>query len=489
MSVERGDITRLLSEAVGSSHLSSTVADTTAHALDFWPRGVIRARERGWPSGPAWVVWPGATAEVSQVLRIASAHAIPVLPFGAGSSLAGGGAPPGEGSWIVLSTRRMGDLLDLDEESMTVHAQAGIVGVELEERLNARGYSLGHVPTSMSNATLGGWLSTRSAGLLSSRYGRITDLCLGATAVLADGRVVHTRLAPRRAVGPDLLQLLLGSEGTLGVIGSAHLRLHRLPLHRQFTAFGFGSLGAAADALRGVVVQGLQPLVARAEPDVRAAERAVMRRLVVASERAGGGQQPGGRGGAPWLLVLAFEGAPERVEAQMSLARQVVEGLGGVSLGPAPARHWWGQRFTGMFHFGPHLAAPGGVADQVDLGVPWSRLGDVEQRVVSSLARLGLTTHVMVEHVRPEGVCLSVQFWGHASEDGDALSCYDEAWRAVARAAEQGGGWLGHVFGAGRHRGPLLDPSARPRLRLLSAVKRRLDPAGVLNPGVLGAES
>ncbi len=435
------------------------------------------------------MVWPGASAEVSQVLRIASAHAIPVLPFGAGSSLAGGAAPPGEGSWIVLSTQRMGEVLDLDEESMVAHVQAGIVGVELEARLNAVGYSLGHVPTSMSNATLGGWLSTRSAGLLSSRYGRITDLCMGVTAVLADGQVVHTRLAPRRAVGPDLLQLLLGAEGTLGVICSAHLRLHRLPLHRQFIAFGMDTIEAAADALRGVLEQGVRPLVARAEPDTRVEDRAGLGRVTGGSDRSDGGAR-GGTGAEPgWLLVLAFEGSPAPGAAERGLGRAGVEGLGGASLGPAPARRWWGQRFTGMFHFGPHLAAQGGVADLVDLGVPWTRVVDVEQRVTSALVALGLSVHVVLEHARPEGACLSVQFWGRARSGKDAVSCFDEAWRAVALAAEQGGGWLGHVFGAGRHRGALLDPAARTRLRLLSAVKRRLDPAGVLNPGVLGAES
>jgi len=269
MSVPQSEITGQLAEAVGPENLSSSPVDTIAHALDFWPRALMKSRSGPWPRGPKWVVWPGAAAEVAHVLRIASAYALPVIPYGGGSSMVGGASPRGDRPWIVINCKRMCNILDMDEVSMVVHVQAGIVGVELEERLNARGFSLGHVPTSMTTATLGGWLSTQSAGMLSSRYGRVGDLCLGLTAVLPDGQVVHTRVAPRRATGPELAHLLIGAEGTLGVITAAHLRLHRLPLHRRFDSFCFEQVAPAMGALRQSLAAGVRPLVARIQRDPR----------------------------------------------------------------------------------------------------------------------------------------------------------------------------------------------------------------------------
>jgi alkyldihydroxyacetonephosphate synthase len=482
VTIPHGEITRMLSEAVGAEHLSSSVADTSAHAVDFWPRDLIRAREERWPPGPAWVVWPGAAAEVSHVLRIASAYAIPVIPYGAGSNMVGGASPRGDRPWIVLNCTRMSDLLDLDEVSMIAHAQAGILGVELEERLNARGLSLGHVPTSTTTSTLGGWLSTRSVGLLSSRYGRIDELCLGLTVVLADGQVIHTRVAPRRAVGPDLIQLLVGAEGTLGVITAAHLRLHRLPLHRQFDTYRFADLPLAAEALRRILARGVRPLVARIQDDPR------WRREVDGAEPEISDGQPHPPDGPAPLLILAYEGPPELVEGEAAVVADVATQLTGEAMGPAPARRWWGQRLAGVFRLGPLLSAPGAFADQLDIGVCWSDLEGLHRRLTATLTEQGLRVFSIVEHARLEGVCLSCTFAGQAEPAGEALAAYDRAWATAAEVVRQQGGWLGHVYGAGRHRASLLDDVAQARLRLLSTVKRKLDPAGILNPGILGSE-
>ncbi len=482
MSVPHSEITRMLTEAVGAEHLSSSVADTASQALDFWPRALIRARDEHWPCGPSWVVWPGAAAEVSHVLRIASAYAIPVIPFGAGSSLVGGASPRGERPFIVINAKRMSNLLDLDEVSMVAHVQTGIIGVELEERLNARGFSLGHVPTSTTTSTLGGWLSTRSAGLMSSRYGRISDLCLGITAVLADGRVIHTRVAPRRATGPDLMHLMLGAEGTLGIITAAHLRLHRLPMHRQFDTIRFDTVGAASTALRELLARGVRPLVARIQEDPR-----LHREVDGHTPReAEDGSPPEGASGR--LLVLAYEGPPELVEAEAALVESIAQKAGGGSLGPAPARRWWGQRLAGVFRLGPLLTEPGSYADQADIGVRWSQLPELHDRLTAALTDQGLRVYTIVEHARLEGACLNCTFAGRAPKGQSALAAFDAAWETVARVVHEVGGALGHVFGAGSHRVGLVDEATRTRLQLLGAVKRKLDPAGILNPGILGTE-
>lgn len=481
MSLSSGEITRMLTDAVGADHLSSSVADTASQALDFWPRALIAAREGKWPAGPTWVVWPGAAAEVAHVLRVASAHAIPVIPYGAGSSMVGGSSPRGNRPWIVINTKRMSNLLDMDEVSGVAHVQAGILGVELEERLNRSGFSLGHVPSSMTTATLGGWLSTRSAGLMSSRYGRISEMCLGVTAVMADGQVVHTRVAPRRSTGPDLMHLFLGAEGTLGVLTAAHLRLHRLPMHRQFDAFRFESLEAAARALPCLLARGVRPLVARIQEDPR------QRREVDGEPGSAALRRASARGDGR-LLLLAYEGPQELVEAEALVAAEVATSHGGEPMGPAPARRWWGQRFAGVFRLGPLLVKPRSVADQMEVSVRWSDVAFLQGRLEETLGARGLHVHGMVEHARLEGACLSLSFWGFAPEGTDVLAFHDAAWQAAAKVVGEVGGGMAHVYGVGRHRAAYLDGAARERLALLSTVKRKLDPAGIMNPGVLGTE-
>lgn len=478
MSVPHSEITGQLADAVGPENLSSSPVDTIAHALDFWPRALMKSRQGAWPRGPRWVVWPGAAAEVAHVLRIASSYALPVIPYGGGSSMVGGASPRGDRPWMVINCKRMCNILDMDEVSMVVHVQAGIVGVELEERLNARGFSLGHVPTSMTTSTLGGWLSTQSSGMLSSRYGRVGDLCLGITAVLPDGQLVHTRVAPRRATGPELLHLLLGAEGTLGVITAAHLRLHRLPLHRRFDSFSFDEVAPAIEALRECLAAGVRPLVARIQRDPR------LRR----SDRNDDAAEPTAEELARRVLLMAYEGPAGLVEAERDIVRDLATARGGEELGPAPARRWWGQRFAAAFRMTPLLVQDCVFADYVELGATWQNLAELHDRLVEAFEKQGWRLRIAVEHARLEGASLGCAFWGEADSPADALEAYDAAWRLAAKVCHAGGGRLGHVYGGGQHRVELLDADAKQRLALLTQIKRKLDPAGIMNPGVLGTE-
>ncbi len=478
MSIPRTEITGQLADVVGPENLSSSPVDTIAHAVDFWPRKLMETRQGQWPGGPNWVVWPGAAAEVAHVLRIASNFALPVIPYGGGSSMVGGASPRGDRPWIVINCKRLCNILDMDEVSMVVHVQAGIVGVELEERLNARGFSLGHVPTSMTTSTLGGWLSTQSAGMLSSRYGRVGDLCLGVTAVLPDGQVVHTRVAPRRATGPELMHLLVGSEGTIGVITAAHLRLHRLPLHRQFDSFRFDEVGPATVALRRSLASGVRPLVARIQRDPRLRLR----------DRDDDAAVPTAAQLAQRVLLMAYEGPAELVEAERDIVRDYATRQGGESLGPAPARRWWGQRFAAGFRMSPVLVQEHTFADYVELGATWQALPGLYARLEAAFDKRGWRTRIVVEHARLEGASLGCAFWGQMDSAEAALQAYDEAWKLAAEVCRDHGGRLAHVYGGGQHRAALLSDHGKQRLALLTQVKRKLDPAGIMNPGVLGTE-
>jgi alkyldihydroxyacetonephosphate synthase len=278
------------------------------------------------------------------------------------------------------------------------------------------------------------------------------------------------------------MHLFLGSEGTLGILTAAHLRLHRLPLHRQFDSYRFPALGPAVAALQQCLALGLRPLVARihALPERLMGETGPGKEG--ASERTGVVSEPG-----EVLLILAFEGPPELVEAELAVAGRRAVAQGGESAGPAPARRWWGKRLVGVFRFGPLLQEAGTFADLVEVGSTWQALPRIYERLRDALTDLGLRVAMGVEHACLESASIGCVFWGRADTEADALDRYDAAWRVIRNTTLKEGGHLAHVYGAGVHRVALLDPATTDRLSLLAAAKHQLDPAGIMNPGVLAS--
>ncbi|HYX90640.1 MAG TPA: FAD-binding oxidoreductase, partial [Myxococcaceae bacterium] len=218
-----------LSRAVGG-RLSFEEQDRLCYARDMWPRVLVLMRQGRIPPPPDAVAWPGSEEEIAQLIRIARAHRIPIIPFGAGSGVCGGVCAVKGG--IAVDLKKLERVERIDRERRTVDAQAGVMGEVLERALNAQGFTLGHFPSSIYTSTLGGWLATRSAGQFYSRYGKIEDMVLSVRAVLGTGQAIATAERPRR--GPDLAQLLVGSEGTLCTFTGATLRIHPVPEHRAF---------------------------------------------------------------------------------------------------------------------------------------------------------------------------------------------------------------------------------------------------------------
>ncbi|MFT5433904.1 MAG: alkyldihydroxyacetonephosphate synthase, partial [Myxococcota bacterium] len=229
-----------------------------AYSSDMWPRHQI------WKMGgqpmrhpPDVVVWPGSEAEVAAVVRACSKYSVPIVPYGAGSGVCGGAVPIRGG--VVVDMKRLNRFIEVDDHDLTVTAGPGIIGMHLEEELDARGYTLGHFPSSIVCSTLGGWLAARSAGQFSSRYGKIEDMIVSMRVVLADGSILET--------GPDQpfdwTQVIVGSEGILGLITQATLRMHPKPESAAFRGYRFRNLEDAVRAVRLVMQAGLAPHVIR----------------------------------------------------------------------------------------------------------------------------------------------------------------------------------------------------------------------------------
>jgi alkyldihydroxyacetonephosphate synthase len=254
MSVVRG-----LRGAMPALRTSADEADRVAYARDLWPRHHLEVRA-GRPANhkPAAIAWPTSTEELAQLVRWARREQVPLVPFGAGSGVCGGVLPkPNE---LIVDLKRMGRVRAIDRDAPLVDVEAGCMGVPLERTLARAGFTLGHFPSSILCSTAGGWVATRSAGQCSGAYGKIEDMVVSLECVTGAGEVVRLR---RRATRPDLVPLVVGSEGTLAIVASAELRLHPAPSARAFGAWSFPTTEHGWEAMRAMFQAGLRPAVAR----------------------------------------------------------------------------------------------------------------------------------------------------------------------------------------------------------------------------------
>jgi alkyldihydroxyacetonephosphate synthase len=252
-----------LERIVGPRRVSMRETDLVTYSRDMWPRLLLAVRERGTPEGPRphAVVWPETTREVVAIVRLARSHGVPIIPYGGGSGVCGGVVPVRGG--ITIDVKRMDSLVGINSDDMLCDVEAGINGERFERALQRQGYTFGNFPSSIYCSTVGGWLATRAAGQMSTKYGKVEDRVAGLTVVTGRGDVIETDGLARAARGPSFTQLLLGSEGTLGVITSARLRVSPAPALRVLRGFEFESVAHGVEAIRRVMQRGLTPAVVR----------------------------------------------------------------------------------------------------------------------------------------------------------------------------------------------------------------------------------
>ena len=430
------------------AHVSTDEADLGHAARDRW---TMAARVARWPDA---IARPATASEVAGVLAACSAARVPVTPAGARSGVCGGAMPVHGG--VVLDLRGLDGIASVDDASLLVDAGAGTMGDALEAELrSAHGLTLGHRPQSVAISTVGGWLACRSAGQYSTRYGKIEDMVVGLDVALADGRLIHTGGAPRAATGPDLTQLFVGSEGTLGVITSARLRLHPAPPAELRAAYGFESFAAGLDACRRILRRGATPAVLRLY-DVAESERS----FDLSTN----------------LLVVLDEGDEALVRATMDIVAE----QGGEPLGEEPVERWLAHRDD--THDTDELARQGIFGDTIELAGAWSTLATLYQAVLAAVAGIEGTvwTSGHLSHAYGDGACVYVTIAGMGAD------WYVPAWDAAAGAIVATGGVLSHHHGIGLAKARFLPAALGPAHGVLVDLKRALDPAGILNPGKLG---
>lgn len=423
-------------------------AQTDRAAITAELAGVVGADHVETLDGNAWRVHPGAPAEVAELIGRCSAHRLAVVPVGSGSRPSQVGAGATGRLRVQIEMRRLTHVIHLDETSLIAHVQAGITGIELEQILVPRGLSIGDYPPVVLASTLGGIIAVRTPGKSSARHGFFEDAVLGLSAVLADGRTVHTRIAPRRATGPDLMRALAGSEGTIGLITSVVVRLHRRPESRFVAAYVLPSVDKAITAVYLALREEAQPSGVR----IYDADEA---RLHFA-----GGEVAAAVAGDQALMVAATAGPTDLAACDRNLIASAVAAEGGRAFDTGVAEIWWRR-----LHAGEPTPGPGPTL-QV-LATP-AKLRAVYQAIRTAAPKAGGVARAHVSRFDANGAIVFVTL----ERGGEPVAADDAIARAVRTAAEAAGGWL---LGA---RALRLDP-------YLTALRAAIDPLGIMNPDAL----
>jgi alkyldihydroxyacetonephosphate synthase len=441
----------------------STDPTTTAEASrDWWPLAMTWALDGKVAGLAAAVARVGSPAEVADVLRICNEAHIPVTAAAGRSGVCGSSVPLYGG--VVLDLCDLRGIRSVDDASLTVDVLAGTFGDHFEHELRTEhGLTCGHWPQSVTLSTVGGWLACRGAGQLSTRYGKIEDMVVGLDVVLADGRTITTGGNPRQSSGPDLNQLFVGSEGTLGIITGARLRARPAPTHERRLAVGFESFTDGLEVCRSVLRRGATPAVLRLYDAVEANRTYETGELAV-------------------LLVLD-EGERALVDTTMEMVEE--ECTSALPLDIDLVERWMGHRNDVAAL--ERLITGGLVVDTMEITGPWAALPDIYRDAIDAIKSVPTTLAASAHqsHAYPEGACLYFTFAGKPEPDAKD-SYYRAVWDAGTHTVLAHGGSLSHHHGVGINRARFVRDALGPAFDVLAAVKQALDPNGILNPGKLG---
>ncbi|MFZ5608483.1 MAG: FAD-binding oxidoreductase [Pseudomonadota bacterium] len=455
-------------------------------------------------AAPDAVLYPSSEDEVIATLALAAGEGIAVIPFGGGTSVVGGVTAepgPGQGAVITLDTTAMNKLLGIDRQAMTARFEAGIDGPALEGALASAGLTLGHYPQSFEFSTLGGWIAARGAGQQSYRYGKAEKWLAGLRLATAAG-VLTTHDFPASAAGPDLNQLVLGSEGIFGVITEATVKLHTAPAVKDYRGYLLKDFAAGLEAVRALCQADLPIAMARLSD---ADETHYFRAFAEIGHAGGAGRRLKAGlaravlrlrrfSGHPCLLLIGAEGDAATTAYAGRHAARLVRAHGGLALGRSPGARWHEGRFAGPYSRDPMLDRGLGV-DTLETATRWSNIAPLYAGVREALLQAMRETAASpgargivlghVSHAYRDGASLYFTFLFPRDRE-DAIGQWRHIKAAASSAIIAHGGTISHHHGVGTdHAAWLAAEKGEVGLAALRAVKAGIDPQAILNPGKL----
>jgi alkyldihydroxyacetonephosphate synthase len=480
-----------LRDVLGSQNVRDDHADRVAHAAGKGYPDLVRLRAGAPEGAPDAVLYPCSREHLRALLDLCARESLAVVAFGGGTSVVGGVEPlrGAHRAVVAFDTRRLAGIVAFDERSSILTVQGGARARDIEDWLLARGFTLGHFPQSFEYVSLGGCAATRSAGQASTGYGRFERMVQGLRMV-APAADIDLPALPASAAGPSLRELVVGSEGTLGVIDELSLRVRRAPAERIYEGVFFESFAAGVEAFRELSQ-------AHCAPDVARLSDVEETRMSLALAGSGGVKGRLGRAylgargrGEGCLAILGFEGGAEEVGARRARAIGVVRRAGGLRVGRSPGRAWLASRFAAPY-LRDELLTQGVMVETLETATVWANVPALHTRVLEAIdqALRGWRTPGLVmchvSHLYETGASLYFTFLA-AQAEGEEIA----QWRAVKQAASaailDGGGTITHHHAVGRDHAPWMEREIGAQgVRALRALKAELDPAGIMNPGKL----
>ena len=481
-----------LSAIVGAQGVSTNAATRAVFSLGKGYKDLVHIRRGEVPNPTDVVVTPGTEENVLEVLRLARRHGLAVIPFGGGTSVVGGVEPAAGRTSITLDLADLSRPLSIDQHSATATVQAGIMGPDLERFLNPSGFTLGHFPQSFVYSTVGGWIATRSAGQNSTHYGTIAAHVQSLHLAHPDG-LLTTPSVPAAAAGPDLVQVITGSEGALGVITQATLRLSRLPEYDDFRGYLLPSFAEGVEAAREIMQADLSPSVLRVSDETETESTLAMRAPPTGFSGVleGAGRWYLGRRGLSLesgsVMILGFEGDEADVKHERAAAKKILSRHGAFSIGKGAGRAWKRGRYDAPL-LRDTLLDHGVMVETLETAVPWDRYLALHAAVRDAIYEaLGERSVVMahLSHSYRDGGSIYYTFLA-AQEKGAEVEQWERVKAAATEAIVRNGGALSHHHGIGAdHRRWMPGYLGEQGARWLSVIKTAIDPDDILNPGKL----
>ncbi|WP_240646117.1 FAD-binding oxidoreductase [Georgenia sp. SYP-B2076] len=494
------ELAERLRSAVGDEHVVQADMDRVVHTYGKGLADLVRVRAGDLPRVPDVVVYPADEDQVRAVVDAVVAADAVLIPFGGGSNISGSLTPPPDEQRAVVSLDlgRMNRVLEVDEAAGLARIQAGVLGPDMEEQLVARGWTMGHQPDSFRHSTLGGWIATRSSGMQSDKYGDIADITRGLR-VVQPGKVVVLRPLPSTSSGPSVREMILGSEGRMGVVTEAWVNVHRLPEHREIIAYLYPTWSAGLAAMQEISTSDAAPSVTRVSD---ANETAFSLSTQKKSKGISGKvskvlfdvlRRRGWDLDAACLSYIGYEGGAEHVGRNKAIVAKIAKKHGGIKLGKGPGTLYDQKKFDTPY-IRDFLLDIGGLADVSETAAPWSKLMDVYTGTVraaqDAFARLGVKGFVMchLSHSYHSGACLYFTFaFAPGTADVDAqLENYWAVKNAVQQSFMDTGATISHHHGVGTdHARWLEEDISAAGADVMVGLLRSVDPGRNLNPGTL----
>jgi alkyldihydroxyacetonephosphate synthase len=491
-----------LTDAVGADNVVQDDLDRIVHTYGKSARDLLRIRAGDIPRAPDVVVYPGNEAEVQLIVDRAVAADAVIIPYGGGTSFSGSLSVPEDETRPVISLDlgRLNQLIDIDEESGLARIQAGALGPDLEEQLGGRGWVLGHYPDSFTHSTLGGWVATRSSGMQSDKYGDISDIARGMRVVMP-GKVLEVRPIPATSTGPSVREMVLGSEGRLGVITEVTVQVRRIPEARVILGYLFPSWEAGLAAMQDISTTDAHPSITRVsdarETAFSFATRKKSSRISISSLISKGLMKVLERRG--WKLdevclsFIGYEGGKAHVARQKKIVKDIVGRHGGILVGKGPGELYDQKKFDSPY-IRDFLLDRGAIADVSDTAAPWSKLMPLYTNVMAAaekaFAQVGVTGWIMchLSHSYYSGACLYFTF-GFKHDGVDPLGQYERVKNAIQQVFVDSDGTLSHHHAVGTEHAAWLEQDiSAPGVHMIDGLFTAMDPGRNFNPGKIVAK-